>query len=136
MSAVVLSERFWSKVSKDEATDCWLWTGALNSDGYGHLSVDGCALLSHRLAYTALVEPIPNGLQIDHLCRVKACCNPAHLEAVTAAENMRRAKAHITHCPKGHEYTPKNTIMRGQQRTCRACFNAYRRAWRSAAMAS
>lgn len=72
----VLNARFWAKVDKDD-TDCWLWTGCLNSCGYGCWAVNGKSQLTHRLAYEALVGPIPEGLTIDHLCRVRACCNPA-----------------------------------------------------------
>lgn len=125
---IALTDRFWSKVTKDEATDCWLWTGALNSRGYGCWGVQGVSHLTHRLAYEALVGPIPDRLTLDHLCRVKACCNPAHLEPVTAAENIRRAGAAITHCPQGHEYTPDNTLTNGNgNRHCRECQNARRR---------
>src|SRR5690606_13797613 len=82
---MILTDRFWKKVTKTEA-DCWEWTGALNSRGYGCVGIDSKRYLTHRVAYEALVGPIPEGLTIDHLCRNKVCCNPAHLEPVTARE--------------------------------------------------
>lgn len=83
------SARFWSKVDKGD--DCWVWTGWTDRDGYGALDVGGKFTRAHRFAYEELVGPIPEGLTIDHLCRVKHCVNPAHLEPVTAEENTRRS---------------------------------------------
>lgn len=101
---------------------CWEWVGALASNGYGSVSIGGKGYSTHRAAYTALVGEVPDGLQLDHLCRNKACCNPAHLEPVTGSENQRRAKAHITACPKGHAYDEANTLVnRKGQRSCRQC---------------
>jgi hypothetical protein len=81
-------ERFWNRTIQS-VDGCWEWTGTINNVGYGSLS-DGESNLAHRFAYELLVAPIPDGLQIDHLCNVRNCVNPAHLEAVTAQENMRR----------------------------------------------
>jgi hypothetical protein len=81
--------RFWSKVEKTQ--DCWYWLGSRDRWGYGQFSVAGKQILAHRFAYTMVVGPIPRGLTIDHLCRVPACVNPAHLEAVTSRENTERA---------------------------------------------
>jgi hypothetical protein len=124
-----LNANFWAKVEKDDVTDCWLWTGALNSRGYGAWGVDGRSRSTHRVAYESLVGPIPDGLTIDHLCREKRCCNPAHLEPVTVGENTRRARELITRCPQGHEYTPENTLVKKgtNSRSCRECNNARRR---------
>ena len=74
-----------------DANGCWLWMGALNRAGYAQLYLNGAARLAHRLAYAEHVGPIPDGLPLDHLCRVKRCVNPDHLEPVTASENVRRA---------------------------------------------
>lgn len=84
-------ERLWAKVVKTE--DCWLWTGSRTTKGYGHLLVDGRFTQAHRLAYELEVGPIASGLVIDHLCRVRHCVNPAHLEPVTNRENLRRGIA-------------------------------------------
>ena len=74
-------ERFWAKVDKTD--DCWLWTANRTNAGYGHFWLDRRMVLAHRFAYELLIGPIPDGLTLDHLCRVRACVNPAHLEAVT-----------------------------------------------------
>lgn len=119
-------ENFWDKV---EATGfCWLWTGYVRRTGYGAVGFEGRKWLVHRLAYEILVGPIPDGLVIDHLCRVKHCVNPDHLEPVTAEENTRRgfgvgAKfSRRTHCLNGHEWTEENTGMRGGKwRYCKSC---------------
>ena len=111
----------------DATGDCWLWCGSLKGNGYGEVSVDGVRSGVHRVVYEALVGPIPEGLQIDHLCRVRHCVNPDHLEPVTPGENIRRGQtgAHErrkTHCPQGHAYSPENTYRRVDgHRHCRTC---------------
>lgn len=86
-----LPPRFWAKVDAGAGDGCWLWTGAVTSRGYGCFVYDGRCWLTHRLIYTTLVGTIPDGYTIDHLCRVKTCVNPAHLEPVTLRENIARA---------------------------------------------
>lgn len=95
-------ERFWPKVNTDGPLPtwapflgpCWLWTSQMDFDGYGTLKMPSGRLLRvHRFSYEINVGPIPGGLVIDHLCRVRHCVNPAHLEAVTALENWRRGFA-------------------------------------------
>lgn len=121
-----LPQRFWAKVQMTDT--CWIWTASVTSRGYGTYWLGGRSQLVHRLAFEALTGPIPDGLTIDHLCRVKRCINPDHLEAVTSAENTRRAYADVTHCLRGHEFTPENTIhKRDRGRNCRTCYNAARR---------
>lgn len=123
-----LAERFWQKVRITDA--CWVWTGATSPDGYGHLKADQSRrdLWAHRVAYEMMVGPIPDGLQIDHLCRNPSCVNPAHLEPVTGQVNVRRGIGHAavnaakTHCCRGHPFDSENTYYRpGGSRRCRAC---------------
>lgn len=87
-----LPRHFWHKVLRDP-DGCWIWQGNVNRDGYGRFSHQGRKLLAHRAAYMSLVGQVPEGLQLDHLCRVRNCVNPAHLEPVTAGENVRRGVA-------------------------------------------
>jgi hypothetical protein len=129
-----VEQRFWEKVNKTDT--CWLWTAYLSPRGYGHFvsGVTGSSRLAHRISYELLVGKIPDGLVLDHLCRVPACVNPSHLEPVTNAENIRRGVAGLrnkskTRCPRDHEYTPENTVFRsrtrgGVNRVCRICDRA------------
>lgn len=105
---------------------CWAWTGALNSRGYGCVGVNGKSQLTHRVAYSLLVGPIGVGLEVDHLCRNKRCCNPGHLEAVTRLENQRRTEtASKTHCTHGHPLAGDNLRLiqkpDGIRRACQVC---------------
>ena len=113
-------------IAVDGESGCWIWQGRRDRQGYGHTKTPGDKKwLAHRLTYTVWVGPIPDGLEIDHLCRVTSCVNPEHLEPVTRAENARRRAAAITHCAQGHEFTAENTYVwinkRGRSRACRTC---------------
>lgn len=121
-------KRFLGKV--DTSGDCWLWTAGKHSRGYGQFYLDGKDVRAHRAAYEHYIGPIPDGLEIDHLCRVRECCNPAHLEAVTHAENVRRGdggkhQLAKTHCPKGHPYKGDNLYRDSHaRRRCLVCKRA------------
>jgi hypothetical protein len=112
---------FWSRV--DKTGSCWLWTGAIQSRGYGHLAVNKRAVLAHRYAWELENGPIADGLVIDHRCRVRACVNPDHMDLVSPKENTMRGigptaiNARKTACPAGHPY---NRLHRGH-RSCRKC---------------
>lgn len=114
--------RFWAKVDKQQ-DDCWPWLGWRNHKGYGYLSIDRGKVSAHRLAWTlANGREVPEGLELDHLCRNRDCVNPDHLEPVTHRENNLRRTRLITHCPSGHEYTDETTLHRGDgRRACRTC---------------
>jgi len=124
-----VADRFWEKTQPCPMSGCWLWVGSWTGAGYGNAWSEGKAgVLCHRIFYEALVGPIPHGLQLDHLCRVTCCVNPAHLEPVTNWENTLRGDNNIaklakkTHCPKGHPYDEKNTRRRDRGgRECRRC---------------
>ena len=119
----------WSRV-REASSGCWEWTGAL-STGYGVLRFGGRQAYTHRIAYEIVVGLIPSGLQIDHLCRNRACCNPAHLEPVTRRENLMRGNgpaavnARKETCPHGHDYAGANLyVAPNGRRGCRACRQA------------
>ena len=126
---------------------CWLWSRYVRGDGYAVITVrlDGKtqAMYVHRLAYEAAHGAIPEGSQLDHLCRVRHCINPDHLEAVAPVENYRRGmgptanNARKTHCKHGHEFTPANTHNRPSGgRTCRECARVKLRRRRAARKAA
>ena len=126
-----LDERLMERVRVD-GDGCWMWLGHIDPAGYGRIKKPGSRVPSytHRVSYELHVGPIPPGLQIDHLCRNRACLNPAHLEVVTLVENVMRGfglparNARKTHCKHGHEFTEANTQRSEADRACRACGHA------------
>lgn len=108
--------RFAHKV-RFAADGCWIWQASLTHDGYGRFTVDKVTQMAHRVSYEMHLGPIPEGLQLDHLCRRRDCVNPWHLEPVTGSENVKRGVAVRTECPRGHEYVTRPDGVR----ICHAC---------------
>jgi hypothetical protein len=152
--ALIRPERFWRFVPAHRPTDeCWLWLGRIDTSGYGEYKQYASPgrkhfWRAHRVAYELLVGPIPEGLVIDHLCRVRDCVNPAHMEPVTSAENTRRGSAvgrsgatgaHLRRayvdgvgyiCRYGHVMTPQNTFVdRRGYWICRTCRYERHKEW-------
>lgn len=144
-------ERFWSKVDKSGPIPasaphlgaCWIWMAHLSRDGYGRFwngemlpSGAPRTVFAHRWSYEQMRGRVPSELQLDHLCRVRNCVCPTHLEVVTHAENVRRGVGGKsggarmlakTHCPQGHPYDAVNTRLYEGRRYCRACGTRSRR---------
>jgi hypothetical protein len=129
-------------VTGGDVSTCWRWTGAANRrTGYGKFSLEkGRQVLPHRFAYESLRSEIPAGLQIDHLCRVRLCVNPWHMEPVTARVNILRSdnpaaiNARREACQKGHPFTEENTyrVVGKSYRKCATCHKARARSYRVA----
>lgn len=105
-------------------TPCIEWTGRVDEKGYGRFYADGKHRKAHRYLYEKLVEPVPDGLELDHLCRNRCCVNLDHLEAVTHEQNMSRgAHAMKQVCARGHPYEGDNIYYRpnGRGRACKEC---------------
>lgn len=117
------------------ASGCWIWHGATNVKGYGHIrsDSDGPLVSVHRAVWEYLNGPIPPGHEIDHLCHVRNCVRPDHLDVVDHATNVRRRRP-VTHCKYGHELTDENVWLdpRHGGRNCRRCATERMRRWRAA----
>ena len=153
-TSITFEERFFMKVNKDSGqfpdptdplvsravlgTECWIWTGAYNSNGYPRYNckVPGYRTNPYRISWMILRGPIRNSL--DHLCRNPGCVNPDHLEDVTDRVNVLRSNnpcarnARKTHCINGHEFTGENTLNQKDGRRCRTCANIRGSAWHKA----
>lgn len=118
-------ERFFAKVGHAER--CWLWNGACNPQGYALFWSEGKVKAAHRVAYEWFIGAIPKGLQLDHLCRVRHCVNPVHLEPVSNRENALRGEAPNIQrrregvCKYGHSLADAYRDSRGRVRNCRTC---------------
>lgn len=122
--------RFWAKVTLPDGNGCMLWTSTKSHNGYGLFTLGDARPRTHRISYELAYGAIPDGLVIDHLCRVRHCVAPDHLEAVTRQENVRRgltgklnhANGRKTACLRGHAFTAENTYRDpAGRRSCRAC---------------
>jgi hypothetical protein len=117
--------RFWNKVKKTKK--CWLWIGAIDTDGYGNWSQNKTPTKPHRFSYELHVEKIPKGMVIDHICRVRNCVNPDHLRVVSNRANLLIGEGFVgknykkTHCIRGHEFTEENTRWYRNCRLCKIC---------------
>lgn len=123
-------EELWLYVHKGGPDDCWEWQRSRQESGHGRVYIHGDAMRpAHRIAYELVKGPILEGLVIDHLCRNPPCCNPAHLEAVTHRENVKRGAVNAgryqrskTHCKHGHPFDEENTlVVPDGSRQCREC---------------
>jgi len=121
---------FRQKYQEGAPSDCWLWTASVNSGGYGTFWAGSRAECAHRFSYELHVGPIPPGLSLDHLCRVRLCVNPAHLEPVTPQVNNLRGtgfaatRSKQTHCKRGHVFDAQNTYIKTDGcRNCLTCKN-------------
>ncbi len=132
LKARTSEQRFFEKCASTRPNECWLWTGSIMNGGYARFGDNGRNHLAHRWAYTHFVGPIPEGKEIDHVCRVRHCVNPAHLEAVTPQVNTLRSNSpsakngRQAFCVHGHAFTAANTKLvehrpNRWRRLCRAC---------------
>lgn len=116
-----LLDRYANRVT-DTDTGCRLWTGQVNNWGYGVVSIGGIKYAAQRVFYELLVGPIPDGMVIDHTCRVHECVNVEHMQVVTRGENIALGRLRNTHCRNGHLYDDENTQYSAQGwRMCRVC---------------
>lgn len=139
LDAAPLLARFEARIHRNDETGCWEWMGTITNvaergcGGYGIISTGSYRrgtrrqTTAHRMLYETLYGPLQEGLELDHLCRVRHCVNPAHLEPVSHSENVRRGTGaaffrNKTHCPRGHAYTTENTYINPRgHRICRTC---------------
>jgi hypothetical protein len=139
--ALSVEQRFWAKVDRRGDDECWPWLGVLHGGGYGRFflgPVGQREVYAHRFSYELAVDAIPEGMQIDHLCRNTRCVNPAHMEVVTQQENLRRGtgasalNAAKNECKNGHPFDLFNTYFDANGwRHCRACMKEREQKYRA-----
>lgn len=122
---------WWAKVNRTgDELECWPWSRSVGSHGYGQ-TWDGITVrLAHRVAWSLTHGPIPEGMTVDHICRNRRCCNPAHLRILTNLDNATdNGQGRKTHCPKGHPYSGDNLYVQPSNgsRHCRTCAGDRRR---------
>lgn len=129
------AEDFWQYVEPEPNTGCWLWDGKTVKDGYGLFCLPGSTGYAHNASMVIHGRTVPKGLQVDHLCRVRCCVNPDHLDIVTRKENVLRGEgitarnARKTHCYRGHPFSGDNLRHYGTDRCCRTCEAIKRKAY-------
>ncbi len=126
-----VADRIENKIERITESGCWIWTGSLTNNGYGRVSVSRKIVVAHKISYLIYRGDIPKGLTLDHLCRVRCCVNPWHLEPVTMRENIMRGESFASKnakkefCPAGHQYSGENLAIQvsgGRKgRYCREC---------------
>ena len=136
-----LPQRILDKIVRIPESGCWVWEGSISGYGYGETWWNNAKKFVHVLAHELFIGEVPKGFKVDHLCRVRCCCNPQHLEAVTHAENVRRGTGwqHVveyhkqqTHCQRGHEWSAENTYVEPNgKRRCLECKRQRLRNWRA-----
>ena len=113
-------------------TGCWLWIGGLKPDGYARFNT---RKTGHQMSFEHWIGKVPEGKEIDHICNMRCCVNPKHLQAITHKENIAKSGAwefnrKKTNCPKGHPYSGDNLYVLGTNRQCKICRRAYVKAYR------
>lgn len=118
------------RVDRRHPEGCWQWIGKSHYSGYGNVYIQGRIYTTHRVMFELYYGPIPDGLDLDHICRNRICCNPEHLEPVSRRVNSLRgvgataAHAKANHCPHGHPYEGNNLVILSHGgRDCRQCIN-------------
>jgi hypothetical protein len=133
-----LEERFWAKVDRRGSDECWPWLASPDANGYGRFHIKSRqSRPATQVAWEfANGRDFPSGMFACHRCDNPVCVNPAHIWPGTHGDNIRDAVAkgrmnaqRVTHCPKGHEYSPSNTLHAGSRRQCRECNRARWREW-------
>jgi hypothetical protein len=116
----ILNMNIEEKIEYEPNSGCWLWIGARRVREYGSIQQGDKSILAHRYVYEQHRGPIPEGKELDHLCRVPSCVNPSHLEPVSHAMNMQRA-LRKTHCKRGHDLRDSYQYAERRGRACKRC---------------